>query len=113
MNKATYQRKLEFINQKNTPQTTLAEIKKKKAVENELKRFWKKEATRWLEENRLHMPFDQWIANWHVITFDYNLKAGGTVIAKLYVADFSWANGNTQTMTEDPIRIPKKELLVN
>lgn len=111
MKKATYLRKLELVNQKNTPQTTVAELKKKKAVENELKRFWKKEATRWMEDNHLHMPLDQWIANWHEITFDYNLKAGGTIIVNLYVADFDWAHGNTRTLVEGPVRIPKRELL--
>lgn len=111
MKKATYQRKLELVMQRNTPQTTLAEMKKKKAVENELKRFWNKEAARWMEENHLHMPVKQWITNWHEIRFDFNLKAGGTIIAKLYAADFNWREGNTLDLLET-VRIPKKELLL-
>lgn len=106
MNKEAYMAKYAAAMVPVTDDTTVRELKQRKAAENTLRRFWKTGATRWVEQNIINKPMDEWLAGWHDIEFIYNIKPTGTVRVRLFACD---ERQPPQLIRE--ITIPKRELL--
>jgi len=110
MKKTTYLAKLAIVQAKVTDQTTVADLKKRKAAKRELERFWEKAAIAWMEENIWHKPYAEWLANWKSVKFNFTLTPNGKVTVATFGHDFSWAAGTTTDPLKEYI-IPKAALL--
>lgn len=107
MNKEAYRAKYEVAVMPVDDDTTVRELKLRKAVENKLRRFWKTEASHWLERNVVNQPLDEWLAGWHDIEFTYNIKPTGSVKVRLLACD---DHRPARLLRE--INIPKSELYI-
>lgn len=77
MNKEKYEAKLATTII--TDNNTVGEAKAAKKVENELKRFWKKEALAFILETE---GKDLMAPNWTIIDWKFDLKPGGSIVIK-------------------------------
>lgn len=92
MNKEKYEAKLAAT--VITDDNTIGEAKAAKKVENELKRFWKKEAIAFILKTE---GKDLMAPNWTTIAWDFDLKPGGTIrIIETPYTEFRQGTGGTK-----------------